>query len=354
MGYEVDYLPVGDGEKGGDAIILRYGDLHGERDNQNIVVIDGGTKESGVAIVDHIKKYYKTEYVDTVICSHLHSDHASGLTEVLENLKVGKLLMHLPWEHSDDIKNMFTDGRLTTKGLKEKMEKSLNSIKNLEKLAEEKNVSIIEPFEGLSIYNDGSLIILGPSDEYYKELLANCEFLPKIKEEFNIFEEAKDFGKTIIKWLSETVDLVTETLGDDGETSPENNSSAIVLFQSENQKLLFTGDAGIPAIIKAVEHAAFMGIDLRNINFLDVPHHGSKRNISKTLLNHLMPEIAFISAPKEGDPKHPSRKVVNALKRRNCKVIATKGKKIWHSNNAPIRMDYGPVSEEPFHDQVED
>jgi len=354
MGYEIDFLPVGDGEKGGDAIVLRIGDLHGKRENQNVIVIDGGTKESGKQIIEHIKKYYNTDVVDTVICSHLHSDHASGLTEVLENLKVNKLLMHLPWEHSDDIKNMFTDGRLTAKGLNEKMEKSLTSIKNLEELAQEKNIPIIEPFAGLSIHEDGTLTVIGPSEDYYKELLANCEFLPKVREEFSILEKAKDFGQKIINWISETIDMATETLDDSGETSCENNTSTIILFKSDDKRALFTGDAGIPALTKAIEHASSVGVDLNNLDFLDVPHHGSKRNIGKTLLNYLMPKMSFISAPVKGDPKHPSRKVINALKRRKSSVVATKGKKIWHFNNAPVRSDYGPAVEEPLHTQVED
>ena len=354
MGFEIDYLPVGDGKKGGDAIILRYGNLHGERDEQNIVVIDGGTKESGESIVKHIKKYHNnTDYIDTVVCTHLHSDHASGLTEVLDNFKVGQLLMHLPWEHSSEIKEMFSDGRITVKGLKEKIEKSLTTIKDLEKLANKKNINIIEPFQGLSIHNDGNLLILGPSQEYYNELLANFDITPEVKDEFTVVERIKDFGKTVIEWLSETMDEATETLNDDGETTHENNSSTIILFTVDDKKFLFTGDAGIPAINNAVEYAGSSGIDLSNIDFLDAPHHGSKRNIGKTLISNLNPKVAFISAPITGDPKHPSRKVINAFKRRGCKVISTKGKSICHYNNAPDR-GWSPAAEEQFYNQVED
>lgn len=52
-GYEIDFLPVGNGERSGDAIAIRYG----SQDNYKIMVYDGGTKESGQALVDHIKKY---------------------------------------------------------------------------------------------------------------------------------------------------------------------------------------------------------------------------------------------------------------------------------------------------------
>ena len=58
MAYEIDYLPVGDGEKSGDAIVLRYGNLNGPRDQQVIIVIDGRFKDSGEHLVNHIAKYY--------------------------------------------------------------------------------------------------------------------------------------------------------------------------------------------------------------------------------------------------------------------------------------------------------
>ena len=76
VGYEIDFLPVGNGDKSGDAIAIRYG----TQGNYKVMVVDGGTKESGQALVEHIKKYYKTDYVDYVVNTHPDQDHASGLT----------------------------------------------------------------------------------------------------------------------------------------------------------------------------------------------------------------------------------------------------------------------------------
>ncbi len=63
MNYEIEFLPVGNGEKSGDAILVRYG----EEGNYKIMVVDGGGKESGQALVEHIQKYYNTSYVDYVV-----------------------------------------------------------------------------------------------------------------------------------------------------------------------------------------------------------------------------------------------------------------------------------------------
>jgi hypothetical protein len=54
MGYEIDFLPVGEGEDSGDAIALRFGSLFGPRSEQTVVVIDGGFKESAEGLVSHI------------------------------------------------------------------------------------------------------------------------------------------------------------------------------------------------------------------------------------------------------------------------------------------------------------
>ncbi|MFI1955905.1 hypothetical protein ACH437_29400 [Streptomyces xinghaiensis] len=38
MGYEIDFLPVGEESKGGDAIALRYGNLYGSRRELTVIV----------------------------------------------------------------------------------------------------------------------------------------------------------------------------------------------------------------------------------------------------------------------------------------------------------------------------
>jgi len=97
MGYEIDYIPVGEGAKSGDAIALRYGNLHGPRSEQTVVVIDGGTLESGDALVEHVIGRYGTNVVDIAFLTHPDGDHAHGMRRVLERLQVNQLSMHLPW-----------------------------------------------------------------------------------------------------------------------------------------------------------------------------------------------------------------------------------------------------------------
>ena len=362
MGFEIDFLPVGDGEKGGDAIALRCGKLDGTRSEQAVIVIDGGTKESGENLVKHIQKYYKTDQVNFVISTHPDADHSSGLTVVLENLKVDNLWMHRPWEHAQDIKDAFKNGRITGKGLKESIKKSLENAYELETIAKRKEIPIFEPFSDLS-KKDDKLIILGPSEEFYEDLLPNFRETPEPKEAVAWPEKFVTVVKEVVRWIAETWGIETLTDPEEGEISAENNTSTILLLQLNGKKFLFTGDAGTEALDNAIDKAESLGIDLREVGFLQIPHHGSKHNVGPTILNRIIGEklqekeylkIAYISTPKNGDPKHPSRKVVNAFIRRGAKVFTTKGITLCQpSSDAPDR-GWNKADSLQFYEQVEE
>jgi beta-lactamase superfamily II metal-dependent hydrolase len=354
MQWEADFLAVGDGERSGDAIALRFGeDLAGPVENQTVVVIDGGTKESGQKLVDHIRTHYRTNRVDIVVSSHPDADHVSGLTVVLENLKVGQLLMHRPWEHAAEVKDLFKSGKLTVGTLEDKLEKALQGAKDLEDLALKKNIEVIEPFTGVGNKN-GSLRVLGPTREYYQSLLPEFRRTPAAKEEKPTFLGA--IAKTAaeaVKWIAET--LTFETLKDDGETPAENNSSVILLGTFGDDRILFTADAGIPALTAAADFAASQGIDLTTLRVMQVPHHGSRRNVGPTILNRLKAKVAIVSASKEGEPKHPSKKVLNALIRRGAAVFSTQsGNTICTPHCVVPRTGWGAAAALKFSEQVED
>ncbi len=349
MAHQVDYIPVGTGEKGGDAIAIRYGDFSSP-ETQHVIVIDGGTKETGKALVEHVKTHYGTLFVDVVIASHLHNDHISGLSEVLESLTVGKLVIHCPWDYTGTIQKM-TKPATAPSGLKKYLEKSLDMLSTLTDLASEKGIPIVQPFAGEQIH-DG-LYVLGPTKEYYLQLLANFGVTPEVKEEHKI-EQFIGAMKDAVSWVAEALHI--ETLSDDyPDTCPENNSSLVLLLVADGKRFLFTGDAGKEALGQAIDFAEKNGVSLNKIDFLDVPHHGSKRNLGPAILNRLMPLNAFISCPLQGDPKHPSRKVVNALIRRNCNLGSTRnGVPICHpSVDAPQRSGWGPLTPEAFFNEVE-
>jgi beta-lactamase superfamily II metal-dependent hydrolase len=354
MAFEIDFMAVGEGQRSGDAIALRFGNLNGSRGEQTICIIDGGTKESGEALVDHINQYYGTNSVNFVFNSHPDSDHASGLTVVLEKMDCGTLVMHRPWEHSNDIHHLFDDGRVTPKSLAGRMERNLTAAHDLEKIALDMSIQIVEPFQGTK--NDaGTIRVLGPSIDYYHSLLCNFRDMPELGAESTFTEFFKSLMDRAISWVDETLEVETLTDPQVDSVSAENNSSCIILFTIDDHKLLFTGDAGSDALILASDYAQSMGIALDDLYFLQVPHHGSKRNVGPTVLNRIKATTAFISAGKEAEPKHPSKRVTNALIRRGATICVTAGKGLLkRSPEHPMRAGWSAAPVVPFYWKVEE
>ena len=359
MSYEIDFLPVGNGEKCGDAIALRFGNLFGKREEQTVIIIDGGFKESGESLVAHIREYYKTDYVDLVISTHPDADHAGGLEIFLNELNVGSMWMHQPWNHTDDIAKMFKDGRVTDNSVRESLRKSLDTTRNLERLANSKRIPIIEPFCGLKD-NSGHLFVLGPKKDFYEELLPGFRGTPEPKDDNSLLKKGFYGIKEFIEKIAERWDY--ETLDDNGETTAENNSSTILLLAVDNHNLLFTGDAGIPALTNALDSLYEIGFDFSTISFVQVPHHGSRRNVGPTILDRLLGQrqaedkklkTSFVSVSNNGSIKHPSKKVTNAFRRRGAYVHATKGLKKYHYSNSPDRGWSASVPL-PFYDEVDE
>ena len=358
MGYDIDFLAVGENGRSGDAIALRYGDLQQTPPRQTVAVIDGGFTDDGKKLVDFIRTRYGTETVDVVVSTHPDSDHANGLYAVLDDLTVGELWIHRPWEHTDDIARMFRDGRVTDNSVREHLRKSLDSARSLESLALSKGITMVEPFEGLSL--DGVFTVLGPSETYYESLLPDFRGTPESAR--GVLHEALHRAAEYVRKLAETWDF--ETLTDDGETSAENNSGTVIQLTIEERALLFTGDAGIPALQAALDARDARGLNNYDLRFVQIPHHGSQRNVGPALLDRLLgvrvaqgsqpKSTAFVSAAKNGEPKHPSKKVTNAFQRRGSSVHATQGGAKWHHLSSPDRGDYSPSSPVPFYEEVED
>lgn len=352
-GFEVDYIHVGDESRSGDAIALRFGNLYGPRDQQTVMVIDGGALESGETLVNHIKQYYGTDKVDFVVSTHQDSDHISGLKVVLRDLSVETLLMHIPWEHEEEINSLF-ENSLGIGEFEDELQKSLENVRDLEEMALDKEVSIVEPFAGVKT-SDDSIHVLGPSLEFYCSLVPNFRETPDARNPItSALESILGRASEAISTLRETLDPSTETLDDNGRFIPENESSVILLVSVNGQKLLFTGDAGITALTNAADYADNIGISLSDLYLFHVPHHGSRQNVGPSILNRIRARNSQISAALGGAPKHPSKRVINALKRRASAVYVTKGTTICHPYNAPQRAEWGPVAQEEFNFEVEE
>jgi hypothetical protein len=98
-----------------------------------------------------------------------------------------------------------------------------------------------------------------------------------------------------------------ETLEDfvQDRTTPSNESSVVQYANIHESKLLLTADAGVNALNEAADYAAVLGIPITSLTFVQIPHHGSRRNVSRLVLNRLL-ENPFHAEQRRQKPRmHP-------------------------------------------------
>jgi beta-lactamase superfamily II metal-dependent hydrolase len=354
MGYEIDFLPVGEGSKSGDAIALRYGNLTGAREEQTVIVIDGGFTDDGEALVELIKTHYGTTHVDIVLATHPEQDHIKGLEVVLEQLTVGQLWMHQPWAHSEQLEAA-RSASFKTLALSERLQESLSEASDLETLASEKGIEIVEPFTGHAT-SDGCFTVIGPDPSYYEELLAEIPGGRALNAAETMLRKLAEAALTLVE---ESLNI--ETLSDAGTTTAQNNTSVISMLNVEDRISIFTADAGMPALGRALDVLEGAGYAAGQYRCVQIPHHGSRRNVGPSVLDRLLGAkgteelrgLAFVSAAKDGGPKHPAKKVTNAFRRRGYPARATQGVGWLHKWDAPDRDGYSYGDALPLYTSVE-
>lgn len=362
MGYEINFIGIAEETKDADAIALRW-EKQGK--TTTIGIYDGGNQKYGEALGSFLDDYFLTpskNIIDFVVCSHSDMDHSSGLKHILENYKVKKLYMNRPWLYVDNLFPFVDDGRITKESLEKRLRESYSYISDLEEIAESKGVQICEAFEGTSVSDE--MVILSPSKEFYLDLLKESQKTPLTEDSATSFEKLFSKVRGYVKNLIES--WTSEELKEDVQTSPENEMSIVCLggdYDGENCFLL-TGDAGIRALNNAISFSLKNGFSLKKIvNFLQIPHHGGRHNVSPSILNKLVGKIvpedsnptktAFCSVGKNSD--HPLQMVVNAFIRRGVKVYKTNGGTICHHVGIQFnRPGWTSINREEFNRNVED
>ncbi|MCU7838880.1 MAG: MBL fold metallo-hydrolase [Candidatus Thiodiazotropha sp. (ex Troendleina suluensis)] len=343
--FEIDFLEAGNNGSG-DAIAVRYAD---DGDVEYVHVIDGGYADDGDKIVEHINKYYgNPNFIDHMVLTHPDGDHAAGLKKILEEFDIGILWMNRPWNHIHELIPLF-EYEYTETGLTQRLKKDFSHTASLEEIAEENDVEIRDSFQGAQI---GEFTVLAPSRNRYIQLIVDSEKTPEPERkaimEGSIFQRAITAIKNVVvEWGEENLK------GDTEGTSAENESSIVQLAEMCGKKILMTGDAGVGALEEAYYYALALGIDLPGIDRLDVPHHGSRRNVSPDVMDKwLGPKLASksddptfhaIVSANSNDIDHPKKAVIRALIHRGAKVVQTNGT-IRTSMNAPEREGWSSAT----------
>jgi beta-lactamase superfamily II metal-dependent hydrolase len=319
--YEIDFLPVGDGGRSGDAIAMRF--TRPDTGTLAHVIVDAGFQDDGEALVAHVKKYYETTSIDLAILTHPDGDHIGGMGEVLRGLSVKELWVH-------DLSGRGGAGL-----------PAADAVDDLVEVAGEQGTVVREAFAGSSAFGD-ALVILGPTVEYYEQLVAQEQEVAMAATG----GRGMSFGASVSVLAQRFLAAlpVEVPFGDAGGTSPRNNTSMVTLLQLDGKQLLLTADAGVPALDRALDWAVEQGCKVYQPKFAQLSHHGSRHNASSAFLDRLLgptgqepTRTAFVSVTKEAE-KHPSPRVANGFMRRGYNVCPTHGQSIYYySADAPDR-----------------
>ena len=343
--FEIDFLEAGTNSSG-DAIALRYQDDGG---TTYIHVVDGGYTDDGAKLVAHVKEYYEDpESIDNVVLTHPDGDHAAGLASVVEDFAVGALWMNRPWNHLEALLPRF-EYDYTQDGLKRRLKRDFPNTAELERLAEAKGIEIKDVFQGDQI---GPFTVLAPSRDRYLDLVVDSDKTPEPQRaaaiKGTIFERTVELLKRVVAiWGEENLK------GESDGTSRENETSVVQFANLCGKKILLTGDAGVEALEEAYDYAMAAEIDVSpRIDRFDVPHHGSRRNLSSDVLDKWLgaqlpqqtttPVGTAVISANRNDEEHPRKAVVRALIHRGARVVQTTGT-ICTSCDAPNRPGWTAV-----------
>jgi len=335
----IDMLSVGNS----DSIIVWLKD---HNNNNFVILIDGGNRSDGEKVIAHLNKYILPDAgkraPDLIICTHHDKDHIAGLITVVEHYgaNIGQVWINNPAEHisSNTYQNLKETFRRQSQY--KQYQVILEALTNLDdfiSIVDRKGIPRDHALFGQGLF-DGVIKVLGPSDDFYKNLLPGMENMERYVSREADYAYNSIFGTAVINESLEA-NSPCPIVDEENSTSATNNSSVILEINAkENSRYLFTGDAGVSAF-EDVETR----FNLEGIHWLDVPHHGSRRNLTSRLIDTMSPKVCYISA--KGGTKHPRRALVNCLKKHGASVYCTKdGNNMWHHRgNFPDRKEYSSM-----------
>lgn len=270
-GFSVHFIDVGEG----DAIFIRFSD-------GKTALIDCGELDGERNNFYAIKEFldaYSVKDINYFVLSHVDSDHVGNASLIAENYDVETA--YVPYSVKPELYPSFNSALSAFKEREIKIETS----EMLKKITGE----------------DYLLLFLLPTP---------AEFTDSPYDGFN---------------------------GKEPSASAINDVSAVIYLEYKGIKFLFTGDAEYSPQ-KTVYQNAVAGyyakavkgfdVDLTDLDFFKVPHHGSSDAVNYDLWNYIKCKNAIISSGGDNRYGHPSDEALIALlsAREDCNILRTDSK----------------------------
>jgi len=363
--FKIELLPAGHG----DSILITYGD--GESNHH--ILIDGGPyyffadkrkKKLGKrqSLSRRLNKLIADEAkLELMVLTHIDADHIEGLVKWIGN-------------HPKDLEidDIWFNGR-------QHLEPGWLGVPAGEffaKLITAYNLPWNDGFDGEAVVSQTDRIVEKPLDGDMKLTLLSptSEDLEKLRQEWDavlerekldtddtqaIFDRLKQNKRLSPEklpdgWLGEeiNVDQLADEPFEEDDTAP-NGSSIAFLAEYDGKSALFTGDAHPNTLIKGLKQILRKrGISRLRVDVLKVPHHGSKHNINRDLLD-LLECRRYLISTNGSYFKHPDQEAVARILKYGTREFSKysfdkallgfnynkKRMKIW--NDPQLKLEYG-------------
>ncbi|AFL84629.1 putative hydrolase (metallo-beta-lactamase superfamily) [Belliella baltica DSM 15883] len=288
-----------------------------------VTFIDGGNSSDSKKIIKHYEDYIKPNIPSNtpilIINTHPHSDHIGGLIDLVHYFKnqIARFYYNDPTDYIEEakrqqIRQLNESFFYSTKRV-QKLFSSLKEADNLSEVLNQYGINKLPAFSDSHL--DHNLFeIVGPSKSFYLEQLAYFTNIDNLKTVGSNIQPESEINE--LEEGLKPCDIVDEK----NDASAENLTSVLTKFiDSSGRKYLFTSDAGVDSFASSEDN----GFDIRNIHICQLPHHGSRRNISANWISNFNPNQFWVSAV--GNKKHPRKAVISCIKKNlpHCNTYST-------------------------------
>lgn len=332
MSININMVNVGDA----DAIIVTLK----EKGKTAVVLIDGGSKKYSKRVLKCLEKILTHEgkkTPDLIVCTHCDGDHIGGIIEIVKEYKgnIKEIWIHQLTEaikpvgvYLEEVLNSSYQSSERTLGHvtideAELLKETIDQFRTLCDLINEYKIPSKQPFGDTKnnfLKEFPEFKVIGPTKDFYNKITQEVQTkgAALLLEEGLLFDNKQKLLTDIIDEVFKNNLEPCDRLKYSTKQNWLNTLSIIILYtDADGKKYLFPGEAGIDSFENIPGYKTL----LNDIFYMTLPHHGSKNNVSKQLIEIMKPKVVFISA--SGENVHPDKDVVECLERHGAEVYQT-------------------------------
>jgi len=363
----IEMLPA----ESGDCLWIEYG----AEGSPRRILIDGGTHDTYEPLRQRIETLDRDERVfQLLVITHIDNDHIDGIVRLLQNPQLGCYFQDIwfnGWPQLGDpeddalgpVQGEYVAARLRNKRLPWNQNGRLPPI-GMHGEAPPVVIAQREKLPRIPLADEMELVLLSPTPDKltrlrkkWKSIITDAEkdypdpgssddWLRRLDRDSRYQPDDGDEALGSTEPPLDVQALLNAKTGSDA--SATNGSSIAFLLEYEDKRCLLAGDAHPKVLADSLElYLAEKGLERLPVDAFKLPHHGSKNNVSKRLLDLLDCHRYLISTDSSGHG-HPDAEAMarilayggdNKALLFNYRVDQTKK---WDDGQLRTRYSYWP------------